>query len=294
MIRYDFTSHDGKVLSVVEWLPKCEPKGIIQISHGMAEHAMRYDAFARFLCEKGYIVFADDHRAHGKTDENTLGYADGDIFSDTLKDIALLTEHYKKKYNLNAVLFAHSYGSFIGQRYLQEYSSLVKGVVLSGSNKMPSAGIALGNFLSGGACALGLKKKPANFIKKLTFGMYDKQCGGSFISSLKDESERYAADNLCGFVCSYAFYKYFFKGLKECYKKLNLNKLTALPIMIVSGKNDPVGEMGKGVGRLEDMYLKRSLCVKKALYNGARHEYLNDICKETAMNDILKFIDEII
>ena len=64
--------------------------------------------------------------------------------------------------------------------------------------------------------------------------------------------------------------------------------------MIASGKNDPVGEMGKGVDRLECMYIKRGLPVKKTLYNGARHEYLNDICRQTAMNDILEFINNII
>ncbi|MBQ7164546.1 MAG: alpha/beta hydrolase, partial [Clostridia bacterium] len=78
MMIYEFTSFDGKKISVREWNEVSSPKGVIQISHGMAEHSGRYDIFAREMNARGYIVFADDHRAHGLTDKDTLGYSDGD------------------------------------------------------------------------------------------------------------------------------------------------------------------------------------------------------------------------
>ena len=81
MERFEFTSHDGKRISVVEWKDVLNPKGVIQISHGMAEHALRYDKIAKYLNGQGFIVFADDHRAHGDTDALTHGYCDGDIFA---------------------------------------------------------------------------------------------------------------------------------------------------------------------------------------------------------------------
>ena len=90
MIRNFITGKDGKAISIVEWAEVENPIAILQVAHGMAEHAMRYDKFAKDMNAKGIIVVADDHRAHGKTDELTLGYAKGNIWEDTLSDMAIL------------------------------------------------------------------------------------------------------------------------------------------------------------------------------------------------------------
>ncbi len=293
-MRYSFTSFDGKEISVLEWSDVASPKGIIQISHGMAEHAGRYDAFAKKMNEHGYIVFADDHRAHGQTDPDTPGYCKGDIYGDTLKDMALLAKEYKKKYNLPVFLFSHSYGSFLGQRYIQESADILSGAILGGSSYMKIFTTRLGAFLSGFACAIGRGKKPSNTLKKASFDAYDKKFGGqSFISSVPEECERYFNDKDCGFICSNNFYNNFFKGVLKSYKKENLANIDKnMPILLMSGACDPVGEMGKGVEKLEKMYDSIGTNVKKVLYDGARHEYLNDICREEAYRDVAAFFDE--
>ena len=297
MIRFDFTTpNDDKKISVVEWGEVDNPKEVIQISHGMAEHAMRYDGFAKQMNKNGYVVFADDHRAHGHTDLKTLGYAKGNIFKDTLADLGALTEFYKNKNNLPVIFFGHSYGSFLGQRYVQEYAHLISGAIIGGSSYMGTplslAGLAVANI----ACAFGFAKKEGTLLKKLTFDNYNKMFEvGSFISSKKSECDRYDADELCGFICSYNFYKSFFKGLREIYKKDNMQKLDkGLNVLLISGKCDPVGEMSKGVVRLEKEYKEYGVNVKTVLYDGVRHEYLNDISRKKAIGDIVNFANSII
>ena len=286
---YTFTSHDGKKISVTEWNEVSSPKGIIQISHGMAEHSGRYGIFAKEMNARGYLVFADDHRAHGLTDKDTQGYSEGDIFNDTLKDLGALSKAYKDKYGLPLFFFGHSYGSFLGQRYVEEYGGLIDAAVLGGSNYMNNFVTRFGKVFASAACAFGGSKKPAKTLKKASFDAYDKKfgTGESFISSEKAECERYFADPFCAFVCSNAFYKYFFNGILQAYKKENLEKIPKnLPILLISGASDPVGDMGKGVEKLEEIYNEYGLGVKKVLYEGVRHEYLNDTSRAFAINEI--------
>ncbi len=292
MMRFDFTAKDDKRISIVEWQPQGEVKGIVQIFHGMAEHAMRYDAHAKLFTDNGFLVVCDDHRAHGHTDIDTLGYSSGDIFNLTLSDEKEIFDFYTSKYpNAKRVLFGHSYGSFLLQRFIQVYPNTCKNIILGGSAKMSGIAPFFGNIVA----SLGNEKKPANFIKKITFDTYNKKCGGSFISSILEEAKRYDADELCGFICSNAFYKYFFRGLLKAYKKEELNKIDKdINMLIISGKNDPVGDFSKSVILLDKMYRELKIDkIKLCLFENSRHEYFNDVCKKTAYEEVLSFINSI-
>ena len=295
MGTFYFKAKDGKEIFVREWSDVENPKGIIQISHGMVEHSGRYEIFANEMNKRGYIVFSDDHRAHGKTDDDTPGYSEGNIFGGTLSDLGELTDFFKAKYNLPVVIVGHSYGSFLTQRYIEEYGDKVKGAVIGGSNYMKNATVRGGRILASLACDLGNAKKPAHDLKKLSFDAYDKQCGGSFISSMPSEVERYFADEKCTFVCSYSFYKWFFKGIYAAYDKENLAKLKRnFPVLLIAGEDDPVGEKGKGVKKLAEMYKNLSLDVTTVLYPGVRHEFLNDTSRAAAIEEIANFADRVI
>ena len=101
-----FTSFDKKQIFVYEWTDVPAPRGVVQIAHGMEEHAGRYETFARELNALGYAVVADDHRGHGDTDPETLGYAAGDMFADTVEDMAGIAQHFRQKFaGLPYVLF---------------------------------------------------------------------------------------------------------------------------------------------------------------------------------------------
>ncbi|MDY6367429.1 MAG: alpha/beta fold hydrolase [Clostridia bacterium] len=288
-----FTAKDGKVIHYKEWA--CEnPKAMLQISHGMAESTVRYEQFAEFMSENGFLVFADDHRGHGKTD-GCSGYSDGDMFFDTLSDIAELSSIYKKAHpNLKLILFGHSYGSFLTQAYIERYGDLADGFIVGGSAYMKGMQVIAGRIVAKLNCLLGKSKNPAKFIAKLSFGSYNKNYkdGTTFVSSVKEECDAYANNPECDFVLSYGFYKSMFCAFKRLYgKKVTANIDKNKPILLISGKADPVGGYGKLVDKLYDFYLNKAgvKSVEKVLYDGVRHEYLNDVSKEAAKNEILEF-----
>lgn len=271
-------SWDNKKITIHEWLNVKKPKGIVQIIHGMVEHGARYDRFAKFLNSKGYLVVADDHRGHGDTDKNTLGYCKGNMFADTVKDEGFITDYYKQKYpKLKYFVFGFSYGSFLTQSYIGKFGNKIDGVVIGGSNYKKDFQVYLGSFV----CLFNNKKKPAKLIEKLSFGTYAKNFDeGEWLSADQENNKRYHADPYCSFTCSYRFYADFFSGLKKLYTrkyKKSLNK--DLPILLISGKDDPVGNMGKGVKKLFNFYKNKAKVkyVSLVLFPHSRHEFLNEM-----------------
>ena len=272
-----FESFDKKKIYVHEWTDDQSPKAVVQIVHGMVEHGARYDAFARFLNAHGYIVVADDHRGHGKTDEKTLGYSAGNMFADTVKDEAALTDHYKAKYpDLKYFLLGFSYGSFLAQSYIGKYGDKLDGAVIAGSNHKKDFEVYLGSVVA----ALGKEKKPAKLIEKLSFGAYEKKFDDRiWLSNDKENNLAYKNDPYCSFTCSNRFYRDFFKGLKSLYTKSYIKGLKKdLPVLLASGEKDPVGNMGKGVKKLYKFYTEKAgmTDVTLKLFENSRHEFLNE------------------
>ncbi len=272
----EFRSFDGKNIFVYEWTEVEDPRGVVQIVHGMTEHAARYAAYAKFLNEHGFVVVADDHRGHGKTDPDTLGYCDGDMFRDTVHDEGEITKYYKSRYpGLKYFLFGFSYGSFLTQSYLAVYGDLIDGAVIAGSNHKKDFEVYLGSLVSG----MGGAKKPARLIEKLSFGAYSKKFeDGQWLSNDPENNATYAADPLSGFTCSNRFYRDFFRGLRHLYTKKYRNALPKeLPVLLVSGQNDPVGDMGDGVRKLYEFYRKAGMKnLELMLFENSRHEFLNE------------------
>lgn len=297
MNRLSFTAFDGKTVSYVEW-PVDEPKAIVLIAHGMCEHILRYQYIAERLNGAGYFVIGDDHRGHGTTDKDNFGYSDGDMYHDTLKDMATLCKTYKEKYpSLKIILFSHSYGSFLSQRFIEEYNQYLDGVILGGSANMKGALPYLGGVIASIGCAFKGKNKPAKILHNMTFEAYKKHLGiDSFVSTIESEAKRYDDDPQCGFVCSYNFYKCFFKGLREIYKKKNLAKLNKnMPMLIISGANDPVGGYSKLTTKLYYLYKEEGVKdVTLKLYDGVLHEFLNDVSREESAKDIIDFCDKVV
>lgn len=287
--EYDFKAFDDKSIHMYVWDDVKKPIGMVQICHGMVEHALRYDEFARYLNANGILVFADDHRGHGKTDASNLGYADGDMFFDTLTDEVMLSDRYKQLYpHLPLILLGHSYGSFIAQAYLQRYADRLDGAILMGSAKMSGIAVKMGHMIA----KAGKAKQPANTIKKMTFDKYNKKLGSrSFISTVDSAVDLYLNDPFCNFVCSNAFYESFFRGLKNLYKKRGLRNLRLnLPMLIVSGAKDPVGNFGRSTKRLYSMYRRRGVKnIQLKLYENCLHEPLNDVSKQDCFELIKNF-----
>lgn len=298
-----FTSFDGTVLQCYLWNEVRSPKGVVQISHGMAEHARRYDNFAQFLNKNGYIVFADDHRAHGMTStkqsaSGVKGFHKGDIYNDTVKDEVAITKYLKEKFNLPVVYLGHSYGSMIGQRYI-EFENDACGYILSGSAMMKGGLLNAGASISNMQYKLLGGEKEGKLLDKMSFGAYNKPFHAdktpfAWLSRDKEQVKKYIFDEQCGYVMSIAFFKYFLNGLKASYLPENLAKVNLdKPIAIFSGSLDPVGGKGKLVNALYEQYKKlgvKNLSVK--LYENARHEILNETNNADVYVDFLNKIEE--
>lgn len=297
-----FTSFDNTVLSAYIWDDVKKPKGVVQIVHGMAEHARRYDDFAKFLNSNGYIVYADDHRAHGNTEKKEgLGYHKGNIYGDSVKDEVEITKFLINQYNLPVVFLGHSYGSFIGQGYLQTEND-ASGVILSGSARQPGAIVGLGAGLSSIITKIRGEDKKGKLMDKISFGSFNKPFkkeGHKFAWLSRDEEQvkKYCYDDQCGYVMANNFYKCFMAGLKEIYRSENLAKVkTDKPIAIFSGECDPVGgKKASNVKKLYNMY--KDLGVQKVtvkIYPNARHEILNETNNKEVYADILEAINEFV
>lgn len=297
-----FESFDGTRLQSYYWDDVKMPKGVVQIVHGMAEHARRYDDFAKYLNANGFIVFADDHRAHGNTEKKAdIGYHEGDIFQDTVRDEIRITEYLSEKYGLPVVYFGHSYGSFLGQRYLQ-CENLSKGTILSGSARQPDIVNFAGAALAGAAAKISGERKKGKFMNMVSFGSFNRPFrkeGHNFawLSRDVEQVKKYCYDEQCGYVMSNNFFRSMMRGLKSVYRKENLAAIDRKkPIFIFSGQKDPVGGRNAvNAKKLAKMY--QDLGVERVsvkIYPGARHEILNETNNKEVYADVLAAAEAII
>lgn len=296
-----FKSHDGKKIFLHKWDEVENPIGVIQIFHGMAEHGARYDDFANFLNNKGYIVYADDHRGHGKTADSidALGYLGEDGFNNIVEDEYFITKNIKSEYpSLPIFIFAHSFGSFIGQEYINRYSDEVNGVILSGSAKQSGIDFRVGLAVTKLIKKFGDESKKNEFLESIIFGNYNKKekdnnSKFAWLSGDKNEVKKYEDDEYCGTVFTTNFYRNMFTGFKYLYLKEKTDKINrSLPLFIIAGEMDPVGKYGKSVKKLFNHYKKLNLNnVSIKLYPEGRHELINEVNKFVIYNDIYNWID---
>ena len=293
---------DNVPVAVYHWLSPKEPKAVIHIVHGMAEHALRYNDFAETACKRGFTVFASDHRGHGKTATETaaLGYlADGDGFRRVVDDQQEINAEIKRRYPyLPVIIVGHSFGSFVTQEYIELYGNSVDAAVLIGSGG-PNPGVTIGFVLAKLNCFFKGRKSPAKFMNALVFGSYNskiKQAKTDFDWLSRDEAEvkKYTGDERCGFICTAGFFEDFLRGLKRIHKQKALKGIPAeLPVLITSGSEDPVSNGGKTIKTLYSLYKGRGLKdAELKCYEGARHEILNETNKETVKADILNWIEK--
>lgn len=300
---FTFKAPDGVEIYVYKWLPDREEiKGIVQIAHGMAETAARYKRFAKFLTERGYAVYANDHRGHGKTAKSIddIGYTGEDGFNWMVKDMKQLNEIISDEHNDKQIfLFGHSMGSLLGQRYISLYGDSINGIILSGTSGkqgfMLNIGIAIAK--------LEVRRKGARTqsirLDKMMFGSYNEgiknpETKFDWLSRDKDEVAKYIDDPYCGGVFTAGFFYDFLVGFKKLHIKENMNRIPkALPIFIFSGTKDPVGKDCKTVKWLVDEYKNIGINnVSYIFYEDGRHEMLNEINRDEVMNNTALWLDK--
>ncbi|PJK29827.1 alpha/beta fold hydrolase [Minwuia thermotolerans] len=297
MADWQVTAADGVRLGGLRWdIP--EPRGLVYIAHGLAEHVGRYDRFARRLNGLGFSVAGHDHRGHGRSvagDAEPGHIADRDGFHLMADDLGRGMDAWRAEHDgLKLGLFAHSMGSFLAQMGMWRWPEKVDAVVLSGSNGPPPPIAGAGRLIARMERLRLGRRGRSLLIHGLAFDANNKAFAADgptkleWLSRDRDEVDAYVADPRCGFIATTASWIALLDALPKLTAKGNVGRIPKnLPLLIASGDRDPIGDMGRGVRRLQAIYAGHGMSdVTLKLYEGGRHEMLNEINRDQVMADL--------
>ena len=304
MKEFYFPVRQDTRIHCCQWVPEGKPRGIIQIVHGIAEYAARYDELAKVFTDHGFVVVGEDHMGHGGSISENIPqgcFADGWLtaVSDSYRLLQMTKEEYP---DLPYVLYGHSMGSFMARTLLYTYPDAgLKAAVISGTGWMPKLVLKTGRAV----CAAEGKRKGMNAasptVDKLMFGSYNKgfenpRTPFDWLSRDEAEVDKYIADPLLGFSASIGLAREMLGGMLMNEDKANLAKMPKeLPVLFVSGDKDPVGSNGKGVQQTYEAFKAAGMQdVRIKLYPDARHEMHNEINREELYTDVIAFLDEVL
>lgn len=305
------TMSDGVEIWINRWSPDSddEIKGVIQLHHGLAEHSMRYDRLGSILAENGYVLNAYDMRGHGQTAElaiskKTGGFgklADKKGFDRAVYDLFEITNAVKNVYpGKKVILLAHSFGSFVGQSFIEQFGDKIDGCILSGSAGPRKMTVAFGYVLAKLVKLFKGADNTSKLLGNLSFGSYNKKINNpktEYDWLTKNEMcvSMYQMDNWCGIPLTTSFYCDMLYGLKKIHNIINIDCIPKqLPVLLMYGSEDPVGSYGKTVKKLFEIY--KSKKIEKAEikeYSGDRHELLNETDCETVEKDIIDWVNKL-
>ena len=276
------------------------PIGIVHISHGMAEHIGRYNWLIKKLNNDGFHVISIDHAGHGRRiGPNMKGYlANSNSWKQVINDQLTLVNETKKKFpHLKQYMIAHSMGSWIALEAIQA-GMKIDGLILSGSSKSTDRLIKIQKILISVVLFFSSKKRKGKFLDALILGKYNKffkpnRTKKDWISSDSSNVDEYVKDPLCGYIVTNGLWHDLVNGISNVFQQDGYKNVDiSMPIFIISGSNDPVGENGKGVKRLYE-YLKNIFTnVSIAIIPNARHEVFSEIDKEKNYKLLKIFIDD--
>ncbi|MFN0088208.1 MAG: lysophospholipase [Blastocatellia bacterium] len=309
--HFTFTATDGARLFVYRWRPEVGiGKGVVHIAHGLAEHAGRYERLAEELTAQGYLVYANDHRGHGRTagSNEDLGFCgERDCWNRMVRDlIELCAAEKRENPSLRLTLFGHSMGSTMAQQAIcmapgsADRPDLFDAVVMSGASGTVSPLARLGKLLARiERLRLGRRGR-SNLINSLSFDNFNKpfapnRTAFDWLSRDEREVDRYIADSICGFIASTQFWCDFLSAIPEIAKTANRRRIrTDLPIYIFSGGDDPVNENARGCEALARAYRDVGLKnISYKIYPFARHETLNELNREQVMTDFVEWLEAV-
>lgn len=282
------------------WEPDGKVKGVVQILHGIAEHAERYQDFATYLNSLGYLVVADDHMGHGQSGgkDCVQGYFNGGWFA-AVEDCYQLMGQTKAEFpDVPYILFGHSMGSFMARTMLIKYPDCgLSAAVICGTGWMPEAVLQVGSAVAKLVCRFGDEKKPNSLLHKLMFGSYNNRVEHvrtdfDWLNRDSAQVDRYIADPLCGFPETAGLARDMLTGILFIQKADNLSKMNMdLPVFFIAGGDDPVGDYGNCVKKAAEKFQNTGMKnVSCRIYPLCRHEILNEINKNEVYEDVGQWI----
>lgn len=300
-----FPSKDGMHTIYGEiYVPtKKEPKGIIQLAHGMIDYVGRYAGLADYLAENGYIFAGHNHLGHGKSagkSEDFGFFAEKDGVELVIGDMFTMNRLLRERYpSLPLVVMGHSMGSFITRLYAVKYPNSMNAVIIHGTGG-PNPLLGIGKALASVIKSIRGPRHRSSLIDSLAFGSYNSKFPKSEgknawltrdVKSVEGRSED-----------SYTNFKFTVSGFLDLFKMLGLSNSEKwyseypkeIPTLIISGDMDPVGNYGKGPDYVYK-HLLMAGCERVVIkmYEGARHELFNETNKEEVFSDLVKWIGSV-
>ena len=297
------SSRPGATLNVLLCLPEGRPRAVLQMTHGMVEYIGRYEQLACWLADRGVAAVGHDHLGHGgsvvsREEYGYFGRPDGNRL--LLDDIHRVTRWAKALPELEGLpwfLLGHSMGSFYARQYLCEYGGELQAAILMGPGWQPRAAARPGRALCHLLAAFHGWRYRSKLVDSMAFGSYNRsfrpaRTSKDWLNRDEKEVDRYLSEERCSFRFTLNGYDSLFTALERlCDKELLARAPKDLPVLFLSGDDDPVGDRGRGVQKaaqsLRDAGMRQ---VEVKLYPGARHELLVELNRQEVFADIGSFI----
>ncbi|MCH5340162.1 MAG: lysophospholipase [Acetatifactor sp.] len=308
MIKEEFyyDSRDGiSKLHAVRYTPDSDDdiRCVVQIVHGMAEYVERYEEFSEYLTSKGIVVTGEDHMGHGKSvgKDGKFGYfCEQDPATVLVRDVHRLKKATQTLYpNVPYIIMGHSMGSFIARNYMFRYGTGITGAIIMGTGMPDKKLMVLSKAVAGMQKAFLGSRHVSEMINKLAFGKYNAEIANArtqfdWLSRDDARVDQYIADPMCGFTFTVNGFSTLFELILRLHREDNMERIPKnLPVLLVSGTADPVGDYGKGVHRTYDLLHTAGLNdLQLKLYEEGRHELLNETNRSEVAQDIYQWIEE--
>lgn len=298
-----YLSADGQTnIHAVQWVGEETPRAVVQIAHGICEYIERYDHFARWLAERGFVVVGNDHLGHGKSwqDPARQGlFREKDGWETVLADLETLRRTTAEEYpGVPYFLLGHSMGSFLARTWLIKAPGLFSGAIISGTGQQPEKLLKGGYVLTDLLCRLRGPEHRSAMVKNLMFGSYNRafrpnRTQHDWICGNDEVVDAYCQDPGCQFLPCVGLCRDMLGALLFLGQPDNLREMDKqTPVLFFSGQKDPVGEMGQGVERVYQGFLQAGCAdVQCRLYPEGRHEVLNEQWRETVYRDVLEWME---
>jgi alpha-beta hydrolase superfamily lysophospholipase len=302
MELFKIETRDHLQLQAYSWAVK-NPLAVVQIAHGMMEHAGRYDHFASWLNEHQVAVYANDHIGHGltaKTPADLGHFPRKDDWQRSVDILQSLTQKIHAEHpGIPVFLFGHSMGSVMAQTYMMLCGREADGYILSGPVRQSGTMANLGLKIAGMLTFLFGPEDRSKLLIFLGYGQYNnrlkpRRTAFDWLSNVDSTVDKYMGSPICGFACSNRFYQNFFHGFNYISKRKNLKQIPpGTQVYIFAGRMDPAGKFGKDPQKINYLLSKfASARVRMKLYCKGRHEMLSEENREEVFGDLLEWMQE--
>lgn len=302
-MSFDSCLNDERIfVRIYEPADKAKVKAVLQIAHGMAEHSLLYIDFAKYMASKGYAVAINDHLGHGKSVSagGAYGFFGDGGCQNMVDDMHKLSDIMHSEHpNVPYILMGHSMGSFLARAYTAQFGNELDAAIYLGTCGDLSASVFKAEMLLAERIIKKRGEKSHHpLFAKLSTQKFNRafapfRTPNDWLSRDEGEVDKYTKDPLCGFDLTVSGYRDIVLLQKEISSPRWYKNVPDIPILILSGDRDPVGDFGKGVKKVAQKLEKAGRRVRLVLYPEARHVVLCETNKEEVYQEIESFLNSI-